>query len=140
MSDTPTITRQLVEGEDRMQAVERRFGIHWPFMLEPLIFSLAAKMTRDVYQGGYWNFFELSNGGCYVALDSDQVFRVFCDNCWEGDLSADALSIVCCLYAFSHLSFSKDERFGRVCADYYHWLREYLFGHAEAANILRAID
>ena len=34
------------------------------------------------------------------------VFHVTCDNMFEGDLSADALGITACLYAYSHLSFS----------------------------------
>ena len=95
ITDAPTVTCKLIEGEDRMLVVEKRFGINWLFMLEPLIFSLAAKMTRDVYQGGSWNFYEISNGGFYMAPDSDQVYQVTCDNFWEGDLSADALGIVC---------------------------------------------
>ena len=140
MSDTPTVTRQLVEGEDRMLVVEKRFGIHFPFMIEPMIYSVAQKMTRDVYQGGYWLFYQLSNDGFYMAPDSDQIYQVFCDNCWDGQLSSDALGIVCCLYAYSHLSFSRDHIFGKVCADHYHRLREYMFGHAEVAAILGATD
>ena len=145
MSDTPIITRQLVEGEDRMLVVEKLFGIHFPFLIEPFVYSVAERMTRGAYNGGYWLFYilhhkEWPSDSFYLAPDSDQVYHVFSENYWEGELSADALGIVCTLYCYSHLSFSRDERFGRVCADHYHRLREFVFGHAEVASILRAID
>ena len=55
------------------------------------------------------------------------------------DLSADALGITACLYAYSHLSFSNG-RFARVCACHYHRLREYMFEHSEVRGILGATD
>ncbi len=75
-----------------------------------------------------------------MAPDNDRVFAVSCDNYFTGELSADALGIVSCLYAYSHLSFSRDQRFGRLCAQHYHWLREYMYKHREVAEMLRAID
>ena len=55
-------------------------------------------------------------------------------------LSADALGVTACLYAYSHCSFSRDEDCGRLCARHYHWLREYMYEHAAVAEILGAID
>jgi hypothetical protein len=91
------------------------------------------------YSGGYWDFYQLSNGGFYMAPSEDRVFHVTCDNMFEGDLSADALGITASLYAFSHLSFTNG-RFGRVCACHYHRLREYMFEHPEVRSILGATD
>ena len=58
------------------------------------------------YTGGYWDFWTLSNSGFYMAPAEDTIFHVKCQNMYEGDLSADALGIVACLYAYSNLSFS----------------------------------
>jgi len=74
-----------------------------------------------------------------MAPSDERVFHVNCDNFFEGDLSADALGITACLYAYSHLSFS-DDRFGRVCACHYHRLREYMMEHPEVVAILGATD
>lgn len=54
-------------------------------------------------------------------------------------MSADALGITVCLYAYSHLSFGDDE-FSEICARQYHLLRDYVFNHPEARSILAAID
>jgi hypothetical protein len=106
--------------------------------LEPFIYSITASIARE-YNGGYWEFYALSNGGFYMAPNSDMLFNVSCENGFEGNLTADALGITACLYAYSNLSFSGDE-FAETCAQQYHWLREYMLGHPEAGAILRAID
>ena len=47
-----------------------------------------------------------------MAPNEDRIFHVKCQNMYEGDLSADALGITSCLYAYSHLSFSHGHRPG----------------------------
>ena len=74
-----------------------------------------------------------------MAPDADRLFHVVCENGYEGNLSADALGITACLYAYSHLSFAGDA-FAETCAQQYHWLRDYVMEHPEAGDILRAID
>lgn len=96
-------------------------------------------LSRD-YRGGYWQFCTLSNGGFYLAPDNDKQFVVACGNGYTGTLSTDALGITACLYAYSNLSFSGSGSFPIACADHYHLLREYTLGHAEATEILAAID
>ena len=70
---------------------------------------------------------------------SNTMFAVCCENGYEGKLSADALGIVACLYAFSNLSFG-DGTFAETCAAKYHLLREYMFEHLEVRAILAATD
>ena len=132
------VTRELVPEDQRMDVVEKLFGIHFPLKLEPVIYGITDKMAED-YNGGYWDFYALSNGGFYMSLAEEKIFNVKCDNFFEGDLSADALGITACLYAYSHLSFS-DGRFGRVCACHYHRLREHMFEHPEVKFIVQATD
>jgi len=74
-----------------------------------------------------------------MAPSIDQVFHVTCDNQFEGDLSADALGITSCLYAYSNLSFAGGD-FARECARHYHLLREYMMEHPEVKAILGATD
>ena len=132
------VTRELVPEDRRMSVADRLFGIHFPLQLEPVIYGITERMAPE-YKGGYWEFYLLSNGGFYMAPASDSTFHVTCDNMYEGELSADALGITSCLYAYSHLSFS-DGGFGRVCACHYHRLREYMFDHPEVRAILGATD
>ena len=74
-----------------------------------------------------------------MAPAGDEVFHVVCDNMFDGDLSADALGITACLYAYSHLSFGGDA-FAHNYADHYHRLRSYIFEHPEVRAILSATD
>ncbi len=135
---TATITRQRVNEDRRVNHTAEIFGVHFPLRLEPFVFDVTRKLSRD-YDGGYWKFYTLSNGGFYMSLETDKTFHVSCENGFEGELSADALGITACLYAYSHLSFGTDG-FADMCGRQYHWLRDYALDHPEAAGILRAID
>ena len=132
------VTRELVLEDQRLSITEKLFGMHFPLQLEPVIFNITERMAED-YHGGYWDFFMLSNGGFYMAPSGDEIYHVSCDNMFEGDLSADALGITACLYAYSHLSFAGDA-FAHNYADHYHRLREYMFEHPEVREILGATD
>jgi hypothetical protein len=65
------------------------FGVHFPFKLEPTIYGMADRLA-PAYNGGYWHFYGLSNGGFYMAPATDAIFDVSCENGFDGKLSADA--------------------------------------------------
>jgi len=132
------VTRQLVPEDQRMAITEELFGTAFPLQLEPVVYGITDRMANE-YTGGYWNFYTLSNGSFYMAPAEDSVFHVKCQNMFEGDLSADALGITACLYAYSNLSFSLSD-IAREYARHYHLLREYMVGHPEVREILGAID
>jgi hypothetical protein len=133
-----TISRQLVADNQRTTITADLFGVYFPLQLELFVYAVTSKLSED-YSGGYWHFYTLTNGGFYMAPDSDGQFAVISENGFEGFMSADALGVTACLYAYSHLSFGQGE-FAETCAQHYHWLREYMFEHAEAGDILRTID
>lgn len=135
---TSNITRQRIATNQRVSHTARLFGLNFPMRLEPFIYAMAEEMGHE-YRGGYWQFYKLSNGGFYMAPDSDTQFKVSCENGFEGSMSGDALGITSCLYAYSHLSFG-DGAFAENCAQQYHWLREFALDHAEVASIMQAID
>ncbi len=136
---TTNITRALVSEDRRIDVTAELFGTHFPMRLEPNIYAMADRLAQE-YQGGYWEFYTLSNGGFYMAPHSDKMFKVSAENGFEGDLSADAFGLAVCLYGYSHLSFSDTPELAEVCAKQFHLLREYMFEHAEVDAILRAID
>ena len=132
------ITSTAVAEADRMNTVDKLFGISYVLKLEPAVFNIATLLASE-YSGAYWSFFTLSNGGFYMAPLGDTIYDVCCQNGFEGKLSANALGLAVCLYAYSSLSFAQDA-FGDPCATQYHLLREFMFQHPEAKAILRAID
>ena len=140
IEDPTSVTRQLVLEGQRIAVTATMFGPWFPLQIEPVVYSIAEQMAED-YCGGYWQFYKLSNNnGFYMAPDEDQSFDIRCQNYYSGTLSPDAFGIVCCLYAYSHLSFQGDFGFSRLCAKHYHLLRSYMLSHAEVAAILGAID
>ena len=132
------ITRcTLAEGE-RADFVHALFGLNFPLRLEPTIFAIADRLAED-YNGGFWVFHALGNGGFFMAPDVDHGYEVSCDNGFEGTMSSDALGITACLYAYSHLSFGEGS-FAVICAEQYHHVRDYAMDHHEAGAILAAGD
>ncbi|MBK9682651.1 MAG: antirestriction protein [Betaproteobacteria bacterium] len=135
---TEVITRRTLAEGERADFVHQLFGLAFPLKLEPTIFAMADMLAED-YNGGYWQFHALGNGGFYMAPDVDRGFEVSCENGFEGTLSADALGITACLYSYSHLSFGEGD-FAETCAEQYHLLRALAMDHVEAGAILAACD
>ena len=133
------ITSTAVPEADRMNTVDKLFGISYVTRFEPVAFDMATMLAPE-YSGAYWEFFTLNpSAGFYMAPRGDTIYDVCCQNGFEGKLSANALGLAACLYAYSSLSFAQDA-FGDLCATQYHLLREFMFQHPEAKLILRAID
>jgi len=132
------IHSERLNDAQRLNVTANLFGVHFPFRLEPTIYGMADRLA-PAYNGGYWHFYALSNGGFYMAPATDAIYDVNCENGFDGKLSADALGITACLYAYSHLSFGEGG-FAQVCARHYHLLRDFMMEHAEARAILRATD
>ena len=134
-----SITRNLVPDNKRTKIVADLFGIDFPQRIEPLVFAVAEEMGHE-YRGGLWKFFALSNGGFYMSPDFAGLFTVSCENGFSGSMSADALGIAACLYAYSYISFTDNQALAELCARHFHLLREYALDHPEVRGIMAAID
>lgn len=132
------INSTLVQEAERLDVADKHFGIHFPITIEPMIFQFASQLSPS-YTGGYWHFYTLTNGGFFMAPDIDERFDVIADNGYSGKLSAEALGITACLYAFSNLSFGEGV-FAETCAEHYHQLLDFAVMHPEAGEIRAAID
>lgn len=139
MNSPTTIQCKLLHKAQRVTHSAKLFGTSFPMVLEPFVFNMAAKLSRD-YDGGLWNFYSLSNGAFYLAPTSPKSFPVSSENGFHCSMTADALGITVCLYAYSHLSFMHLGEFSETCSKQYHLLLEYAFDHDEAACILGIID
>ena len=133
------ITKKLVMAQKCTSHTAALFGLHFPMRLEPVVDTITDRIAED-YHGGFLDFWELSNFGFYMSPRSGKRFNVSCDIGYDGAMSADALGITVCLYAFSNLSFGTESQFTNTCAQQYHWLREYALGHDEAGAIFRVVD
>ncbi len=126
-----------VTGNARMDFLYRALGQVF-MQFESTVYSVADKFSD--YDGGMWDFFELVDDGkvvgMYMAPSTEKMFMWNNPmNYSEGTISSDALGIISCLYAFSHLSFRHE-----AMGDFYHSLRELAYDHPESEMIFMAID
>jgi hypothetical protein len=134
----PQIYPMLVPDDRRVECAARRFGLGF-LHVEPAIYAWAGRLAPS-YSGGYWNYLCLSNGGWYMAPSTDEAFEVTAANGFSGSMSADALGIAACLYAFSHGSFGAQPDVAEACGAHFHQLRDYALQHPASDVLLAAID
>ncbi len=118
------ITRELIDNAHRVTHTANLFGVHFPLLFEPAVYASTEMLTND-YEGGYWEFFELSNGGFYMAPSAASTFYVTNDNGFEGDLTGEQLGLTACLQVYSDLSYSNVPELAKVCTEQYYLLRVY---------------
>jgi Antirestriction protein len=129
-------TAVLIAQRDRLRALPRHFGVHSMLRVESAVYSAMRELARE-YTGGYWHYYELSNGGFYMAPDAATPFAVSVHgNDFTGSLSPDAAGIVASLFGINRVANSGCEK----CIEHYYRLRDYAASHAEARDIFRAID
>lgn len=144
MNDTQEnqlVTASLVPDNNRLFFLPSYFGPRLMMRGETLVYAWLDRLSQD-YNGGYWHYYTLSNGGFYMAPKlSDPLCLEVDGNGFSGELSADAAGIVATLFALGQLAAEVE---GTDAADdvinSYHFLREFVDGHAEAGPIFRAID
>jgi hypothetical protein len=134
------ITAAAVPTVDRMRFLPEFFTPRLMMKAEAMIYQQASQLCAD-YNGALWAFYRLSNGGCYVAPETDKRFKVFVPgNDYEGEVSADAFGVIVTLFVFGSLCWIDNEALREKFTDHYHQLRDFAKDHAEAGAIFRAID
>lgn len=119
----------------RNACLPKHFGMHC-VRVEQAVFRWMDRLA-PAYSGGQWDFYELFNGGFYMA-PQDGPYRLSCEgNGFEGEVSADGAGVVACLMSYSHLSFQIEDP---CFANAFRRLLACVHRHPEAATILRAID
>ena len=101
-----------------------------------------AKQLLEPYDGGYWEFYHLNNGGFVVALDDDDTIVVNSPNGSTAEVDAETASIVVCLMTLSDLSFTlqvNSDELHKVITSC-HALREFALEHPSSNTILKLID
>ncbi len=133
---TPKIEALLVLEDARIGTLPKHFGARM-MTVEHTVYHFMREFVAG-YKGAFWDFYELSNGGFYMAPSCNPVKFSVHTNDFEGTLSADAAGITVCLFTFSHLSFQQPSE--DVFSRHFYALREFALDHKEASLIFAAID
>jgi uncharacterized protein YyaL (SSP411 family) len=105
--------------------------------VEAFVYHFMRELSRT-YRGGYWHFYDLSNGGFYMAPSDEAPVLIRVEgNGYDGSMSADAAGIVVSLFALCQLSAQYQSS---TFAEHYHRLRDFALDHAECRAIFAAID
>lgn len=84
-----------------------------------------------------WHWYELSNGGAYMAPGLAFGRVDFKTRYYEGNVSVEAAAIIVCLHTFNLLAF---QRQGEAFEWHFRWLRRLAIRHVEAIEILDACE
>lgn len=138
LTPSPSLSATPVNSLQRPRFWSRHFGSvpHW-IILEPRIFSCMDHLCAR-YRGGLWQFYTLSNGGAFIAPDTESQWSLFNPNNGNSaSLSSEATGIAVCLLEYSHHAC----RTGNVqMAEHYYRLRDYALAHTECHTIMHITD
>ena len=134
------ITASVVPDELCIGFCPQHFGSipQW-ITLEPRIFAWMDRLCTD-YHGGIWRFSTLSNGGAFMAPESDHDEKWTLFNSMNGngaELTSEAAGMVACLMAFSHHACRTESD---AMTEHYYRLRDYALKHPECSAIMHLID
>ena len=139
-AEQATITASVLPDELRIGFWPQHFGTipQW-IILEPQIFAWMDRLCTD-YHGGIWNFSTLSNGGAFIAPESEQDEKWIMFNSMNGngsELTGEAAGIVSCLMAYSHHACRTESD---SMTEHYYRLRDFALNHPECSAIMHLID
>ena len=104
--NTSPVTASSVPEKQRINFWPKHFGkIPQWMLLEHRAFAWMDRLC-EAYNGSYWNYYTLSNGGVFIAPDSEDTWAMFNKlngNCAE--MSSEVASIAVCLLNWSHHAF-----------------------------------
>lgn len=140
---TATISAVLVPDSMRVHFLPYYFGMRHMMRGEAIVFGWLGHLCEK-YSGGEWAFYELDNGGFYMAPKLSGVLVLSCNgNGNQATVTADAAGIIATLFALSQLMIElhgtaddQDEPFIKAyCA-----LSDFAAAHVECAEISNLID
>lgn len=131
-----SLTSKIVPEAARLSMLPRYFG-RYMLAVESAIYDALGELCES-YQGGFWNYYTVSNDSFFMAPVGASSFKLVCAGNWfEGELSAEATGIVASLIGINRACWQyRDQQL----IDRFYALREYALIHPEASQIMAAID
>jgi hypothetical protein len=137
-ADIKPLTAKRIHKAQRPRFWPTHFGsIPGWLLLESHVFNWLDRLCTD-YQGGYWEFYTLSNGGAFIAPSAEKEYLLF--NTLNGNgatVGHEAAGIVACLMTYSHHACRTESE---AMTEHFYRLREYALQHPESSAIFALID
>jgi hypothetical protein len=129
-----SIIARLVAVEERSALLSRHFGAR--ARIADAVIPGTLKLMCEDYRDSSWSCYQLSNGGFYMAPNTQALRLKIPTHHFEDTLSADAAGIVTCLIVFTAMALWYRDK---SLAQRYVQLREFASVHPEAQKIARAL-
>ena len=138
-STESAIAVTLVPDEQRLDFWLNHFGAVKGWATFEIVTFTTMGQFCEAYNGGYWEYCTLSNGGAFIYPDiSEEALTLFnMHNGNEAQVSCEAAGIVVCLILYSIWSFQTESE---VMCDRFYQLRDYASQHPESNAIFHLID
>ncbi len=137
-----TIKASQVPEGDRLSFLPKHFG-KLMMKFEGTVYLWMRRLSTD-YTGGYWNFYELSNGGFYMALSGERRFQFNSLNYAQEEVSADAAGVIVTMFALNAIingiAYEEEPDLSENFIEGYYRLRDFAAEHAESRKIFALID
>ncbi|ROQ49303.1 antirestriction protein [Marinobacter sp. 3-2] len=132
----PVIEVTVVGDDERLDTLPTYFGDRF-LEAENAIFAYMRHLCEN-YSGGYWTFYETTNGAFFMAPDIEGTVRVSNPgNGAEAEVSWQAAGLIACVFAVNHCVWTyRTDQFG----EQYDRLMAYVYDHPESWDILLLID
>ncbi|EOG8283746.1 antirestriction protein [Salmonella enterica subsp. enterica serovar Newport] len=131
-----------VEESDRLSFLPYMFGTD--FMLAELQVYALAKQWMPEYNGGFWHFIRLPDGGGYMMPDCGRVHMINGENWFDRTVSADAAGIILTSLAINRRCWTHHDC-GNAALTHLYMLRDtqlwnHIVFHPECNAIYAALD
>ncbi|EBV5085251.1 antirestriction protein [Salmonella enterica subsp. enterica serovar Ball] len=115
----------------------------FPLSQSGAVCGLARKMITG-YEGGFWHFIRLPDGGGYMMPDCDRVHMINSENWFDRTVSADAVGIILTSLAINRRCWTHHDC-GNVALTHLYMLRDtrlwnHITFHPECNAIYAALD
>jgi hypothetical protein len=134
------IQAKKVAGSRRLRMLPKYFPSVY-MMVENAVYNVANMLCSE-YRGGFWDFYEVPNGGFFMALDKKMEL---CNplNYSDEEMSGEAAGITICIYAYERVGCAVMDKFPNIAEKLFRQmdlLKDYADQHPEGAKIFRLID
>ena len=129
-----------VSEKDRLKFLPKHVGLYMT-RFETLVYEWMTRLDEE-YTGGYWEFYELDNGGFFLAPSEERDYKLYSINYNEKVVSNIAAGITVTLFALNSLMVINNisDSMQSQLVDKYYALRDFAANCDEAAKIFSLID
>ena len=131
---------EVVPDNNRIKFLPKHVGL---FMtrFETSIYNWMSRLDNE-YNGGYWEFYELDNGGFFLAPSEDRDYKLCSINHNEEVISNISAGIVVTMFALGSLMFMDNihDNMQSPLVDKYYALKDFAADCDEAKEIFSLID